>query len=246
MNGKIERMNGVDLYYEVHGKGEPLVLLHGFTGCSQDWAPLIPDWSKRFQLIAPDLRGHGRSSLLTSQFRHRDAAADLRALLDHLGIGSFQGLGVSAGGNVLLHLATLDPERVQAMVLVSATSYFPAQARPIMRKYAESVTEQDWAILRQRHPGGEAQIKALLASTAGFASSYDDMNFTPPYLSTIQARTLIVQGDRDFLYPVEISVEMAKAIPNSSLWIIPNGGHGPIGGERWPEFVKTAEKFLQG
>jgi pimeloyl-ACP methyl ester carboxylesterase len=135
---------------------------------------------------------------------------------------------------------------VEALVLVSATSYFPAQARAIMRKYPESLTEQDWETLRRRHPGGDARIKALLGSTAGFADSYDDMNFTPPYLSTIQARTLIVQGDRDFLYPVEISVEMAKAIPKSSLWIVPNGGHGPIGGERWPEFVKTADGFLRG
>ena len=71
--------------------------------------------------------------------------------------------------------------------------------------------------MRRRHPGGEAQVNAILASTKAFADSYDDMNFTPPYLSTIAARTLIVQGDRDLLYPVEISVEMAKAIPQSSL-----------------------------
>jgi pimeloyl-ACP methyl ester carboxylesterase len=109
---------------------------------------------------------------------------------------------------------------------------------------------QDWAplqweALRCKHPGGDAQIQALLDSTRSFADSYDDLNFTPPLLSTIRARTLIVQGDRDFLYPVEISVEMARAIPNSSLWIVPNAGHGPIGGERWPEFVKTALAFLQ-
>jgi pimeloyl-ACP methyl ester carboxylesterase len=245
LDGKIETLNGVELYFEVHGSGAPLILLHGFSGCSQDWAALIPSWSKRFQLIVPDLRGHGRSSTLTAPFRHQDAAADIFALLDHLGMGTFKGLGVSGGGNVLLHLATQQPERVQAVVLVSATSYFPAQARAIMRKYPESLTEQDWATLRTRHPGGDAQIKALLRSMAAFADSYDDMNFTLPYLSTIQARTLIVQGDRDFLYPVEISVEMAKAIPKSSLWIVPNGGHGPIGGERWPEFVKTAEGFLR-
>jgi pimeloyl-ACP methyl ester carboxylesterase len=246
LNGKIETLNGVELYFEVHGSGEPLILLHGFSGCSQDWPALIPNWSKHFQLIVPDLRGHGRSSALTAPFRHRDAAADIFALLDHLGIGPFKGLGVSGGGNVLLHLATKQPERVQAMVLVSATSYFPTQARAIMRKYPESLTEQDWETLRKRHHGGEVQIKALLGSTAAFADSYDDMNFTPPYLSTIQARTLIVQGDRDFLYPLEISVEMARAIPISSLWIVPNGGHGPIGGERWPEFVKAAEGFLRG
>jgi pimeloyl-ACP methyl ester carboxylesterase len=206
---------------------------------------LIPDWSKDFQLIVPDMRGHGRSSNPSKVFRHQDSAADVFALLDHLKIGTFKGLGVSGGGNVLLHLATQQPERVEAMVLVSATSYFPAQARPIMRQYPNSLTEQDWEMMRRRHPGGDAQIKALLASTASFADSYDDMNFTPPYLSTIQARTLVVQGDHDPLYPVEISVEMAKAIPRSSLWIIPNGGHGPIGGERWPEFVKTAAAFLR-
>jgi pimeloyl-ACP methyl ester carboxylesterase len=245
LNGKLETLNGVQLYFEVHGSGEPLILLHGFSGCSQDWSALIPNWNKHFQLIVPDLRGHGRSSALTGPFRHRDAATDIFALLDHLGIGAFKGLGVSGGGNVLLHLATQQPERIEAVVLVSATSYFPDQARGIMRKYPESLTERDWATLRTRHPGGDAQIKALLASTAGFADSYDDMNFTPPYLATIQARTLIVQGDREFLYPVEISLEMAKAIPKSSLWIVPNGGHGPIGGERWPEFVKTAEGFLR-
>jgi pimeloyl-ACP methyl ester carboxylesterase len=71
------------------------------------------------------------------------------------------------------------------------------------------------------------------------------MSFTPPPLATIHARTLIVQGDRDPLYPVELSVEMAKAIPQSSLWIVPNGGHGPVIGERWAEFLKTAVAFLR-
>ena len=241
----IETLNGVQLYFEVHGSGEPLILLHGFGGCSQDWSVLTDDWSKNFQLIVPDMRGHGRSSNASKIFRHQDSATDILDLLDYLKIDAFKGLGVSGGGNVLLHLATRQPERVQAMVLVSATSYFPAQARAIMRQYPNSLTEQDWETMRRRHPGGDVQIKALLESTASFADSYDDMNFTPPYLSTVQARTLIVQGDRDPLYPVEISVEMAKAIPQSSLWIVPNGGHGPIGGERWPEFTKTADAFLR-
>jgi pimeloyl-ACP methyl ester carboxylesterase len=152
---------------------------------------------------------------------------------------------VSAGGNVLLHMATKQPNRVKAMVLVSATPYFPAQARTIMRQYADSLPEQEWERLRRSHPGGEPQIKALLASTTAFADCYDDKNFTPPYLSTIRARTLIVQGDRDPLYPVEISLDMARAIPQSSLWIIPNSGHGPVIGERWLEFVKTASAFLR-
>jgi pimeloyl-ACP methyl ester carboxylesterase len=167
-------------------------------------------------------------------------------LLDRLKIGAGKGLGISGGGNVLLHMATMQPERVKAMVLVSATPYFPAQARPIMRQYRDSLPDEQREILRRRHPGGDRQIEAILASTAAFADSYDDMSFTPPHLSTIQARTLIVQGDRDPLYPVELSVEMAKAIPQSSLWIVPNSGQRPVFGERWNEFLKTAAIFLKG
>jgi pimeloyl-ACP methyl ester carboxylesterase len=243
--GRIETLNGVQLYFEVHGSGVPLLLLHGFSGSSQDWMASRTEWGTQFQLMVPDLRGHGRSSILSRPFRHEDAAEDMFALLDHLGIGACKGVGISGGGNVLLHMATKQPERVKAMVLVSATPYFPAEARHIMSQYADSLPEQQLEILRRRHSGGDVQIKAILASTKAFANSYDDMNFTPPYLSTIKARTLIVQGDRDPLYPVEISAEMAKAIRQSSLWIIPNGGHGPVIGDRWPEFQKTASAFLR-
>jgi pimeloyl-ACP methyl ester carboxylesterase len=242
--GQTATLNGIELYFERHGIGEPVLLLHGFSGSSQDWKGTVPEWATQNQLIVPDLRGHGRSSVLSKPFRHDDAATDILALLDHLGIGACNGLGVSAGGNVLLHMATRQPERIKAMVLVSATPYFPAQARAIMRQYGDALPESQWEDLRRSHPGGDAQIKALLASTRAFAESYDDMNFSPPLLSTIQARTMIVQGDRDPLYPVELSLEMARAIPNSRLWIIPGGGHGPVLGERWPEFLRTAATFL--
>ncbi|MBV9499054.1 MAG: alpha/beta fold hydrolase, partial [Acidobacteriaceae bacterium] len=242
--GKVETLNGVQIYFEIRGTGEPLLLLHGFSGSSQDWKTLVPDWGADFRLILPDLRGHGRSGILSKPFRHEDAAKDIFALLDRLEITACKGLGISGGGNVLLHMATKQPARIEAMVLVSATPYFPAQARPLMRQYPDNLAGAQWETLRRHHPGGDAQIQAILASTRAFADSYDDMNFTPPYLSTIQARTLIVQGDRDPLYPVELSVEMAKAIPQSSLWIVPNSGHGAVLGDKWPEFLKTASAFL--
>ncbi len=243
--GSIQLLDQVQLYFEVHGAGDPLLLLHGFSGASQDWKSLPPHWTTDFQLILPDLRGHGRSAPLAKPFRFDDAAHDMLALLDHLEIKSSSALGISGGANTLLHMATMQPERIKAMVLVSATPYFPAQARPIMRQYAANLPEAQWEVLRRNHPGGDEQIKAILASATSFADSYDDLTFTPPHLATIQARTLIVQGDRDHLYPVEISVEMAKAIPRSSLWIVPNSGHGPVFGERWPEFLKTAHAFLR-
>jgi pimeloyl-ACP methyl ester carboxylesterase len=72
------------------------------------------------------------------------------------------------------------------------------------------------------------------------------MNFTPPLLSTITARTLIVHGDRDPFYPVSLPVEMYAAIPRSYLWVVPNGGHGPIFGEMTESFVKGVLAFLRG
>jgi hypothetical protein len=84
-------------------------------------------------------------------------------------------------------MATRQPELVKAMVLVSATSYFPAQARLIMRQYPDNLPVAERENLRRRHPGGDAQIEALLPSTKAFADSYDDMNFTP-HLGRITAR----------------------------------------------------------
>jgi len=242
---QIETPGGARIYFDTHGSGEPVLLLHGFSGSSQDWKPSVGQWGDGLQLIVPDLRGHGRSSILSKPFRHRDAADDILAVLEHLGIGACKGVGISAGGNVLLHMATRQPDRVKAMVLVSATPYFPAQARPIMRRYTESLPPEQWEFLRRSHPGGDEQIQALVESVRSFADSHDDLNFTPPHLATIQARTLIVHGDRDPLYPVEIGVEMAKAIPRSSLWVVPGSGHGPVLGARWAEFVRTAAAFLR-
>lgn len=244
-SGLFHTPEGIQLYYEVYGAGEPVVLLHGFGGASLDWAVLAAEWAANFQVIATDLRGHGRSTNPLGVFRHDAAARDIVALLDHLGVRTFKGVGVSAGGNLLLHIATNQPDRVQAMVLVSSTSHFPDQARTIMRVYSTSLLPaEEMENMRRRHPGGDTQIEALFAQARGFADSCDDLAFTPADLQKITARTLIIQGDRDPFYPVQISVDMFNAIPKSSLWIVPGGGHGPIGGDRWPDFTKTAAAFL--
>ncbi|MGO4885656.1 MAG: alpha/beta fold hydrolase [Bryobacteraceae bacterium] len=242
--GRIETLNGVDQYYEVYGSGEPLVLLHGFGGSSLDWATLAAEWAADFQVIVPDLRGHGRSTNPAERFRHEDAAGDLLALLDRLQAPAFKAVGVSGGGNVLLHAATRDPRRVTAMVLVSATTHFPDQARPIMRSYSmDLLPEEEKEKMRRRHPDGPAQIERLFAQARAFADSYDDLHFTAADLARITARTLIIQGDCDLFYPLSISQEMAAAIPHAELWVVAGGGHGPIGGERWPEFVARAGAF---
>src|SRR5205807_9915593 len=132
-----------------------------------------------------------------------------------------------------------------AMVLVSATPYFPEPARAMMREMTpENRTDAEWQQMRQWHQHGDEQIRALWRQMNALKDSYDDMNFTPPYLSTITARTLIVHGDRDPIYPVSLALDMYEAIPRSYLWIIPNGEHGTIF-NIVGRFNETATAFLR-
>jgi pimeloyl-ACP methyl ester carboxylesterase len=217
-------VNGLRLFYRDHGTGEPLLLLHGFTGCGDDWQHVFPEPLAGYRIIAPDLRGHGRSTNPSGVFRFADVARDIFALLDRLGIDRVKAIGMSAGANTLLHMATQQPSRIMSMIHVSGTPRFPDQARAIMR-----ATKGEDALSRHAR---------------AFADDRDDMNFTPSTLSTITARTLIVHGDRDPLYPVEQAVELLRGIPNASLWVVPNGGHGPVFGDQAAPFVRTATAFL--
>lgn len=247
-------LNGISLHFELRGEGPPLLLLHGGTGCHSDWAYAGREFFEReYGLILPDARGHGGSSVpnwqeLSKTLTHRQCALDTLALLDHLGIERCKAIGVSMGGNILLHMTTIQPERIDAMVIVSATPYFPEQARKVMAAVPshEDQPASEWERMRRAHKFGDEQIRALWEWTRSLKDSHDDMNFTPADLAKIRARTMIVQGDRDFLYPVELSVEMHRAIPNSSLWIVPGGSHGPIFMDRAQEFAKTALVFLRG
>jgi pimeloyl-ACP methyl ester carboxylesterase len=242
--GHLASVNGMEMYYEVHGEGTPLVLLHGFTGCTQLWQPFVADLSKEYRLIIADLRGHGRSTNPINQFTHRQSALDVFALLDQLRIDRFKAMGVSSGGMTLLHMATQQPARVEAMVLVGTPSYIPEQARAMNLQSRD--WDWDWDQLRQYHVHGDEQIQALLDQFYNFKDVYDDMNFTPPFLSTITAQTLIVHGDRDAFFPVSIPVEMYAFIPHAYLWIVPNGDHVPIFEERAAVFTRTTLEFLRG
>jgi len=241
-------MNGIELNYEIEGQGQPLLLLHGGTGCHEDWQYCGREhFAREYQLIKPDARGHGRSTNPGKTITHRQCAMDTLALLDHLGISKCSAIGISMGGNILLHVATMQPQRIEAMVLVSSTMYFPQQAREIMGQVPtpENQPDLEWNSMRRRHRLGDQQIAALWDWTRSMQYSYDDMNFTAPLLSRITARTLLIYGDRDPLYPVEMAVEMYRAIPRSALCVIPNGAHGPVFLEAADNFAQTSLKFLR-
>src|SRR5947209_8041220 len=119
-------VNGCSLHYDDRGAGAPLLLLHGGTGIGAHWQQVFtagdPD---NFRVIVPDLRGHGRSTNPSGAFTFRQSARDMFALLDRLGVERVNAIGMSAGAKTLLHMSTQQPARIDAMVLVSATPYFP-------------------------------------------------------------------------------------------------------------------------
>jgi len=246
-HGRTVNVNGIEMYFETRGVGEPLLLLHGGGGVGANWRLVFGEGPEGFRLIVPDLRGHGRSTNPSGEFSFRQLALDVFALLDRLGVERFSAVGLSMGGKALLHMATQQPERAEALVVVSAAPYFPARARELMREAAAAEhTEAEWRQMREWHTRGDEQIRALFRLPELLKDSYSDMNFTPPYLSTVRARTLIVHGDRDPLYPVSLALEMYDAIPRSYLWVVPNGGHGPIFGDDATRFAETSLAFLRG
>jgi pimeloyl-ACP methyl ester carboxylesterase len=217
------------------------------TGCGADWRHVFTDPPSGYRVIAPDLRGHGASSDPAGDFTFRRCASDVRGLLGHLGLTQVKAIALSGGGLVALHLATAYPETLKSMVLVSAPPYFPEQVRALQRRFTQdTVGAAEMERLRRVHCHGESQIEQLFAITRRLAEDYDDVSFTPPSLARITADTLVVFGDRDPLYPVSLAFELNAAIARSYLWVVPNGGHGPVFGENAASFVRTALAFLRG
>ena len=233
------------LHYDLHGAGEPLLWLHGTLGHGPDWRYIFPDPPSGYQVIAPDLRGHGRSTGAAATYSFRQSAMDVFALLDHLGIDGVKVIGLSGGGITAMHMATLQPSRVSSMVLVSAPAAFPEQTKAIQRLFsAAALAPAELEMMRQRH-GRVGQLEKLLEQVRAMPDG-SDPDFSEAELNAVAADTLIVFGDRDPLYPVSLAVDLRRAIRRSWLWVVPNGGHGPVFGPAAPAFVATALAFLGG
>lgn len=240
--------NGATIAFRDLGDGDALLLLHGFGGTGAMWNPLVSELSRHYRLIIPDLRGHGESTNPVGHFTHDDAAADILGLLDALDLESVGAVGFSSGGMTLLHMATSQPDRLEAIALVGTTPYLPEAAREILRGLdADAMPMSDLEAMGLVH-GDTAQARYLLRQFADFEDSYTDVNFTPPLLSTITASTLVVHGDRDPFFPIAIPVEVYRAIPESYLMVFPDLGHEPFppGADGRNYFIRTLLRFFGG
>jgi pimeloyl-ACP methyl ester carboxylesterase len=119
-SGRYAPVNGLDLYYEIHGSGQPLILLHGGVGASEMFGPNLAKLAATGQVIAVHMQAHGRTKDIDRPLRFQSMADDVAALIDHLGLEHTDLLGYSMGGNVALQAAIRHPQKIRKLVVISA------------------------------------------------------------------------------------------------------------------------------
>ena len=118
--GEYAEVNGINLYYETHGAGRPMILLHGGLGSGEMFGPILPTLAEHHQVIAPDLQGHGRTTDIDRPIEMGFLADDIAALIDHLGLDKPDVVGYSLGGGVAMHTAFKYPDKIGKLVAASA------------------------------------------------------------------------------------------------------------------------------
>lgn len=219
-------VSGLNMYYETHGEGPPLLVLHGGSGSiPEKWIPLF---SPQFQVIAMEQMGHGRTADLTDRpFHYHDMAEDTVALMRQLGIERAAVVGYSDGGIIGLDMAIHHPERVAKLAVTGAncrTDGYTAENAEWVRSFdpgAEPVTD---AYARLSPDGGDHWPMLLGRLKAMWLM---EPSFTREQIQSISAPTLIIIGDGDIVTP-EHAVEMFRTIPAAQLCVVPHAGHGVL------------------
>jgi pimeloyl-ACP methyl ester carboxylesterase len=250
-DGFVEVEEGT-IHYTIGGNGPPLLLIHGFAFAGQLWNQFVDAFGEHYTLIIPDLPGHGRSSDVEGPWSYAQVARDMFRVLDHLGHQRAAGIGYSAGGNTLIHMATQQPERLSSMVLVAGGHRIPTDAREAIRNIRfEDMPPNQQHDIRVSHLRGDTQILKIYELLRGLADNFDDFDFTPEHLARVPVRTLLVWGDEDPYYPMNLVMELHASLPNASLWVLPGEGHGFLGTEAFGgsrvaagAFAPTVLRFL--
>jgi pimeloyl-ACP methyl ester carboxylesterase len=223
--------NGLEIGYEVHGAGPPVILLHGATSAGrEDFAAQIPWLSKAFQVFVPDARGHGTTAWDAAQgFRYEWLVDDLRAFVDGLGLESFHLLGFSMGAMTALQFASREPARLRTLVVVGITTQREPRAsvaRRLMDPERVDRQEPAWgAELARRHDPhqGEGAWRRLLPAIAADVASQPLLG--PRDMRRIELPAMVVCGDRDPFVPVDHAWGLARQLPDGRLFVVPGCGH---------------------
>src|SRR5437660_185959 len=233
-SGTYANVNGINLYYAVHGVGRPLILLHGGLFSSEMWGPVLPALAERRQVVAVDLQGHGRTADIDRPVDVRLMAGDIAALIGHLGLDKPDLLGYSLGGGVALHTAAQNPDKIGKLVLVSANVRRDAIPAEMLRQQAqvtgaaaEFMKDTPMYQLYQRVAPRPQDFPKLLDKIGQMMAH--DFDYSQE-LRGLRMPTLIVAADADMAPPSHY-VEMFKLLDGGLRdggWMgegRPKGGH---------------------
>ena len=232
--GAYADVNGLHLYYETHGSGRPLVLLHGGLGSGEMFEPIVPALAANHQVILPDLQGHGRTADIDRPLSIELMADDIGALIGHLGLEKVDVVGYSLGGGVALFTATRYPELVRKVVIASAharrdaiPAEMLAQQAQVSAAAAEFMKETPmWELYQRVAPRPEDF--GLLLDKIG-SSMAQDFDYSD-VVHGLKVPTLLVAADADMAPPSHY-VEMFKLLDGGLRdggWMgegRPKGGH---------------------
>jgi 3-oxoadipate enol-lactonase len=246
----------VRLHYLDEGDGAPLVLLHSLGGSSTMWAEIIPALRQRFRVIAPDLRGHGRSTQgIAAEIG--PSADDIVCLLDHLGIGRSAFIGISMGGQIAMKIATRGDRRVLAMVLANTSAGAAVRDSSRLDDVRTCIDYKGWPHFAREYvasrlapmtsgPQVEEYVRGVIGATPNvFVQTMASIleQDLRPVLSKVDCPTLVLTGDSDISTPLAVAEELCVAIPKAELVVLCCAGHFSVL-DQPHKFVARSVSFL--
>lgn len=212
--GKYLKLKDTDLYYEVYGTGEPLVLLHGNSGSIKDYYQQIPVLSKQYKIIAVDTRGQGKSKDTSKKdFTYKLFADDVKALADELKLDKVNIVGWSDGGNTGLEFALKYPERLNKLVTIGANAFPEGVEDKLIERFTSQMKQLN--DMASGETFNERRLLKIMLTEPGI--SKDDLN-------KIKSKVLVIAGDRDVIKPDHTEF-ISKQIPNAEKKIYKDTTH---------------------
>ncbi|MDW8157925.1 MAG: alpha/beta fold hydrolase [Bacteroidia bacterium] len=236
----------MSLYYEVHGAGPAILLIHGYMFSGQMYHPLLDYWQHHFQLIIPDLRGYGRSINLPGPYTIEQSVQDVLAIMDSLGLSHFFVVGYSKGGLVAQQLATHYPYRVKALVLACTFSHKPLSVTERLQKRfittaLSNITTQTMVKLLNKElvealgkidPSTLRWYKKMIVHNRKdvlLIGAHEIFKFdSRKHLKNIKVPTLVIGASDDIIVPIHHAYFLAREIPGAQIKVFSNAGHAVV------------------
>ena len=236
-------VNGLQLYYETRGAGRPLVLLHGgLMTIELNFGPLLEPLAATRQVIAMELQGHGHTADTDRPLTIEALAADVVALLDHLGIAEADLFGFSLGGLVAYAVALGTPDRVGRLIVASADAHRPPGRESAPIDDDRMPTAADFQAMRDAYNAVAPDPAHFDEFAVKMPTMVHEFPGWTDELRSLQAPTMLLFGDRDFS-PLPDVVELFELLPNAQLAVLPGTTH--VGVTRRPgEVLALITRFL--